>query len=207
MPREIRVATHSRPCCRPSIKEPRLARSREPSVSATARTSTPSAWLTVQFPFSQGAHMKAITAKIGLDGHFRGIKFVTRVLRDAGVEVVFLGFHNSAEQVVKAVVDEDAQLLALSFLSPDYLAHVRQIRELFDEQHIDDVRLIIGGLIDPDDHEELRRLGVDRVFGPGTTSEDINSYLAATFGGAELPGLRPPPPAGSRVASLQVGEE
>lgn len=125
--------------------------------------------------------MKAVTAKIGLDGHFRGIKFVTRVLRDAGVEVVFLGFHNSAERVVQTVVDEDAELLALSFLSPDYLAHVRRVRELLDEQGAQDVRVIVGGLVDPADLDRLSELGVDRVFGPETRSADINAYLASRF--------------------------
>lgn len=123
--------------------------------------------------------MKAVAAKIGLDGHYRGIKFVTRVLRDAGVEVVYLGFHNSAEHVARVVVDEDAALLALSFLSPDYLTQVRQVRELLVDQGAADVRIIVGGLVDPADGHELAGLGVDRVFGPETRSVDIVGYLSS----------------------------
>ena len=125
--------------------------------------------------------MKAVAAKIGLDGHYRGIKFVTRVLRDAGAEVVFLGFHNSAEQVARVVVDEDADLLALSFLSPDYMTHVRQVRENLVRSGAENVRIIVGGLIDPADHAELRTLGVDEVFGPETRAEQIVDYLARHF--------------------------
>jgi methylmalonyl-CoA mutase C-terminal domain/subunit len=131
--------------------------------------------------------MKAVAAKIGLDGHFRGIKFVTRVLRDAGVEVVFLGFHNSAEQVVHVVVDEDATLLALSFLSPDYLTHVRRVRELLDQRGVHDVHIIVGGLVDPADVAELHQLGVDQVFGPETGSGEIVDYLSRQFVTRELP--------------------
>jgi methylmalonyl-CoA mutase C-terminal domain/subunit len=119
--------------------------------------------------------MKAVTAKIGLDGHFRGIKFVTRVLRDAGVEVVYLGFHNSAEQVARVVVDEDAHLLALSFLSPEGAT---------------DVHVIIGGLVDPHDGAELKTLGVDRIFGPETKASQITDYLAEQFG--DEPVVHPP---------------
>jgi methylmalonyl-CoA mutase C-terminal domain/subunit len=126
--------------------------------------------------------MKAVTAKIGLDGHFRGIKFVTRVLRDAGAEVVYLGFHNSPEQVARVVVDEDAQLLALSFLSPDYMTHVRLLRELLVREGASDVRIIIGGLIDPADGAELETLGVDRIFGPETKATQITDYLLEQFG-------------------------
>jgi methylmalonyl-CoA mutase C-terminal domain/subunit len=127
--------------------------------------------------------MKAVTAKIGLDGHFRGIKFVTRVLRDAGLEVVYLGFHNSAEHVVRVVVDEDARLLALSFLSPDYMTHVRHVRELLNVEGSTDVHIIIGGLVDPQDSGELGTLGVDRIFGPESRAAQITEYLATEFAG------------------------
>jgi methylmalonyl-CoA mutase C-terminal domain/subunit len=104
------------------------------------------------------------------------------VLRDAGVEVVYLGFHNSPEQVSRVVVDEDAVLLALSFLSPDYLTHVRRVRELLDREGASDVHIIIGGLIDPADSAELASLGVDRVFGPETKAAEIVAYLADQLG-------------------------
>lgn len=134
--------------------------------------------------------MKAVAAKIGLDGHFRGIKFVTRVLRDAGLEVVYLGFHNSAEQVARVVVDEDAHLLALSFLSPDYMTHVRRVRELLNAEGAVAVHIIIGGLVDPEDAQELTNLGVDRIFGPETRASQITDYLASQFGD-ELAGQPP----------------
>lgn len=121
--------------------------------------------------------MKAVTAKIGLDGHYRGIKFVSRVLRDYGAEVVFLGFHKSASAVAQVAVDEDADLIALSFLSPDYMSHVKDLHEALKAMGGHDIVLILGGLVDPDDHEQLRTLGVDRVFGLETKASDLIDYL------------------------------
>lgn len=117
--------------------------------------------------------MKAVAAKVGLDGHYRGIKFVARVLRDAGLEVVYLGLHSSPEQVVRVTIDEDARLIALSFLSADYRAHVPRICALLREAGASDVHVILGGLIDPADHEMLKQAGVSAIFGPETRAQEI----------------------------------
>lgn len=126
--------------------------------------------------------MKVVAAKLGLDGHYRGIKFVTRVLRDAGAEVVYLGFHKSAGQVARVAIDEDAELVALSFLSPDYMEHVAALRERLTELGGDSVGIILGGLVDPDDRDALKELGVDRVFGPETRATELLDYLGERYG-------------------------
>jgi methylmalonyl-CoA mutase, C-terminal domain len=125
--------------------------------------------------------VKAVVAKIGLDGHYRGVKFVARTLAHEGAEVVYLGANQTVEDVVHAVVQEDAALVALSFLSPDYRQHVPALLEGLAAAGVADVVVVVGGLITESDTPELLRLGVRRIFGPGTTSAEIRAFLAETF--------------------------
>jgi methylmalonyl-CoA mutase C-terminal domain/subunit len=128
------------------------------------------------------ATVKAVVAKIGLDGHYRGVKFVARTLANEGAEVVYLGANRTVEDVVHAVVQEDAQLVALSFLSPDYRQHVPEFLRQLAAVGAEDVVVVVGGLVADDDKPMLVEAGVRGVFGPGTTSADIRSFLVETFG-------------------------
>jgi methylmalonyl-CoA mutase C-terminal domain/subunit len=126
-------------------------------------------------------NVKAVVAKIGLDGHYRGVKFVARTLTGEGVEVVYLGANQTVEDVVQAVVQEDAQLVALSFLSPDYRQHVPELLEQLGAAGVTDVVVVVGGLVADDDRPMLAAAGVREVFGPATTSRDIHDFLVQTF--------------------------
>jgi methylmalonyl-CoA mutase C-terminal domain/subunit len=130
---------------------------------------------------SAGAGVKAVVAKIGLDGHYRGVKFVARTLANEGAEVVYLGANQTVEDVVQAVLQEDAQLVALSFLSPDYREHVPELLRQLADAGITDLVVVVGGLIADDDRSMLAAAGVREVFGPATTSRDIHAFLARTF--------------------------
>ncbi len=129
-------------------------------------------------------HIKAVAAKIGLDGHYRGIKFVARSLTEIGAEVVYLGANQHVEQVVAAAVQEDADLIALSFLSPDYRQHVPALMEKLRAAGAGQVVVVVGGLISESDVPMLTAAGVSRIFGPGTTSKDIAGFVSDTFSGA-----------------------
>jgi methylmalonyl-CoA mutase C-terminal domain/subunit len=130
--------------------------------------------------------IKAVVAKIGLDGHYRGVKFVARSLTNEGVEVVYLGANQTVEDVVQAIVQEDAQLVALSFLSPDYRQHVPELLRQLGAAGVTDVVVVVGGLISEDDEPMLASAGVRRIFGPATTSRDIHEFLADVFPAAPV---------------------
>lgn len=130
---------------------------------------------------SAGAAIKAVVAKIGLDGHYRGVKFVARTLTNEGAEVVYLGANQTVEDVVSAVVQEDAQLVALSFLSPDYRHHVPELLRQLDAAGVRDVVVVVGGLVADDDRPMLESAGVRGIFGPATTARDIHDFLVTTF--------------------------
>jgi methylmalonyl-CoA mutase C-terminal domain/subunit len=131
------------------------------------------------------SRVKAVVAKIGLDGHYRGVKFVARTLVNEGVEVVYLGANQTVETVVRTAEQEDAQLIALSFLSPDYRQHVPELLLALQDASLEDVVVVVGGLIAEDDREVLERAGVRAVFGTATTSRDIHDFLRETFAGVE----------------------
>jgi methylmalonyl-CoA mutase C-terminal domain/subunit len=128
--------------------------------------------------------VKAVVAKIGLDGHYRGVKFVARTLADQGAEVVYLGANQTVEDVVHAVVQEDADLVALSFLSPDYRQHIPVLMEQLQTAGATDVVVALGGLIADDDKPTMEAIGVSRIFGPATTAADIATFLQETFSAA-----------------------
>jgi methylmalonyl-CoA mutase C-terminal domain/subunit len=122
--------------------------------------------------------IRVIVAKVGLDGHDRGAKVVARALRDAGMEVVYTGLHQTPEQIAEAVLEEDADALGISILSGAHMTLVPQILELLRERGLDEVCVVVGGTIPGDDAEALRALGVAEVFTPGSPTSAIVEYLS-----------------------------
>ncbi len=124
-------------------------------------------------------HMRVVIAKPGLDGHDRGAKVIARALRDAGMEVIYTGLHQTPEQIVETVLEEDANALGISVLSGAHMTLVPRIMELMRERGIDDVCVVVGGTIPPDDAEALRAMGVSEVFTPGSPTSAIVDFLSA----------------------------
>ena len=121
--------------------------------------------------------IRVVIAKPGLDGHDRGAKIVARALRDAGMEVVYTGLHQTPEQIVETVVQEDADAVGLSVLSGAHMTLFARLAELMDERGIDDVVVFGGGIIPDEDIPELERLGVGRIFTPGATTTEIVEWV------------------------------
>jgi methylmalonyl-CoA mutase cobalamin-binding domain/chain len=118
-----------------------------------------------------------VLAKVGLDGHDRGIKVVARGLRDAGFHVIYAGLWQSPEAVVRAVADEDADWLGLSILSGAHMTLVPRVIELLKQAKLDDVGLLVGGIIPEADVAPLKQMGVASIFGPGTAISEIVDFL------------------------------
>ncbi len=125
--------------------------------------------------------IRVVVAKPGLDGHDRGVKVVARAYRDAGMEVIYTGLHQTPEQIVDAVVQEDADVLGLSILSGAHDALVPRILELMRENGTDDVLVLVGGIIPDEDAALLKNLGVAEVFGPGTDTDEIVRFTRANL--------------------------
>ena len=123
--------------------------------------------------------IRVVVAKVCLDGHDRGAKVVARALRDAGMEVIYTGLHQTPEQVVAAVVEEDAQAVGLSVHSGAHLTLFPRVAELLREAGADDVLVFGGGIIPPEDVETLRSQGVAAVFTPGTPMVGIVDWVRA----------------------------
>jgi methylmalonyl-CoA mutase C-terminal domain/subunit len=121
-------------------------------------------------------------AKPGLDGHDRGAKVVARALRDAGMEVVYTGLHQTPEQIVETVVQEDADAVGLSVLSGAHMTLFARLTELMRERGVDDVVVFGGGIIPDEDVPELERLGVAGIFTPGATTTDIVDWVRTHVG-------------------------
>ncbi|HET6795405.1 MAG TPA: cobalamin B12-binding domain-containing protein [Acidimicrobiales bacterium] len=120
---------------------------------------------------------RVVVAKPGLDGHDRGAKVIARALRDAGFEVIYTGLHQTPEQVVQAVIQEDADALGLSLLSGAHMTLVPRIIEVLRDQGADDVLVVCGGIIPEDDIPRLKEVGVAEVFGPGAPLPAIAAWL------------------------------
>jgi methylmalonyl-CoA mutase C-terminal domain/subunit len=125
-----------------------------------------------------GTHViRVLVAKPGLDGHDRGAKVIARALRDAGMEVVYTGLHQTPDQIVDAALQEDVDVLALSILSGAHPTLVPRIMELVRENELDDMLVLLGGIIPDDDVQEMLDTGVAQVFGPGTDTQDIVKFI------------------------------
>ena len=116
-------------------------------------------------------------AKPGLDGHDRGAKIIARALRDAGMEVIYTGLHQTPEQIVETAVQEDADAVGISILSGAHMTLVPRILDGLREAGVDDVLVLVGGTIPGEDAEELKRLGVAAVFTPGAPTSEIVEFL------------------------------
>jgi methylmalonyl-CoA mutase C-terminal domain/subunit len=127
------------------------------------------------------APYRVVVAKPGLDGHDRGAKVIARALRDAGFEVIYTGLHQTPEQVVQAVVQEDADAVGLSLLSGAHMTLVPRVVELLREQGAEDVLVVAGGIIPEADIPALKKLGVAEVFGPGAPLPAIADWLRAAL--------------------------
>jgi methylmalonyl-CoA mutase, C-terminal domain len=123
--------------------------------------------------------IKVVVAKPGLDGHDRGAKVIARSLRDAGMEVVYTGIFQTAQSIVRTVLEEDAQVLGISSLAGAHLEYTGEILQLLREAGLDDVLVLVGGTIPSADAAELRRLGVAGVFTPGTTTSSVIEFIEA----------------------------
>jgi methylmalonyl-CoA mutase C-terminal domain/subunit len=126
--------------------------------------------------------IRVVIAKPGLDGHDRGAKVVARALRDAGMEVVYTGLHQTPEQIVETVVQEDADAVGLSVLSGAHMTLFARLAELMREREVDDVVVFGGGIIPDEDIPELQRLGVAKVFTPGATTTEIVDWVRSNVG-------------------------
>jgi methylmalonyl-CoA mutase, C-terminal domain len=123
--------------------------------------------------------MRVVVAKPGLDGHDRGAKVVARALRDAGMEVIYTGLHQTPEQIVETVIQEDADAVGLSVLSGAHMTLFRRVIELLRERDAEDVVVFGGGIIPDADIPELARLGVAKIFTPGATTQSIVDWVRA----------------------------
>ncbi|MBD3180611.1 MAG: methylmalonyl-CoA mutase [Candidatus Latescibacteria bacterium] len=124
-----------------------------------------------------GKMIRVLVAKPGLDGHDRGAKVVANALKDAGMEVIYTGLHQTPELIAEAAVQEDVDVVGLSILSGAHMTLFPRIMELLKEKGGGDIMVFGGGIIPAEDVEELEKFGVARVFGPGTDTNDIVSFL------------------------------
>ena len=121
--------------------------------------------------------IRVVIAKPGLDGHDRGAKIIARALRDAGMEVIYTGLHQTPEQIVETAIQEDADAVGVSILSGAHMTLVPRIVEGLRENGADDVLVVVGGTVPPEDAEDLKGRGVAEVFGPGASTGDIVGFL------------------------------
>jgi methylmalonyl-CoA mutase C-terminal domain/subunit len=127
------------------------------------------------------APVRIVLAKVGLDGHDRGVKVVARALRDAGYEVIYTGLRQTPEMVVDAALQEDAQVIGLSLLSGAHMTLIPRTMEVLKEKQAEDIVLFAGGIIPEDDVPKLKELGVAEIFGPGTPLQAIVDWLREKF--------------------------
>ena len=121
--------------------------------------------------------IRVVVAKPGLDGHDRGAKIIARALRDAGMEVIYTGLHQTPEQIAETAIQEDADAVGLSILSGAHMTLVPRVVELLADQGASDVVVTVGGTIPADDVPELKRLGVAEVFTPGASTDEIVEFV------------------------------
>jgi methylmalonyl-CoA mutase C-terminal domain/subunit len=125
--------------------------------------------------------IRVLVAKPGLDGHDRGAKVVAAALRDAGMEVIYTGLHQTPEMIANAAIQEDVDVVGLSILSGAHMTLFPRVRELLNEQDRDDILITGGGIIPREDMEELTRRGIGKLFGPGTPTGELVEYIRGWF--------------------------
>lgn len=120
---------------------------------------------------------RILIAKPGLDGHDRGAKVIARALRDAGMEVIYTGLRQTPDMIAEAALQEDVDIVGLSILSGAHLTLVPRVREAMNARELQDVPMLVGGIIPDEDKPALQAMGVAGVFGPGTSTEDIRDFI------------------------------
>jgi methylmalonyl-CoA mutase C-terminal domain/subunit len=128
------------------------------------------------------APIRVVVAKPGLDGHDRGAKVIARALRDAGMEVIYTGLHQTPEQIVETALQEDADLIGLSVLSGAHMTLFRKLVELLQERHATDIVVFGGGIIPDADIPLLEEIGVAKIFTPGTRTSDVVAWVNQAVG-------------------------
>jgi methylmalonyl-CoA mutase C-terminal domain/subunit len=128
-------------------------------------------------PVAVARKIRVVIAKPGLDGHDRGAKIIARALRDAGMEVIYTGLHQTPEQIVETAVQEDADAVGISILSGAHMTLVPRILELLRENEAEDVLVVVGGTIPREDAEELEQQGVAGIFTPGAPTSEIVEFI------------------------------
>ena len=131
---------------------------------------------------ASGRRLRVVVAKPGLDGHDRGAKIIARALRDAGMEVIYTGLHQTPEEIVETVIQEDADAVGLSILSGAHMTLVPRVVSQLREHGVDDVLVTVGGTIPSEDVASLKQLGVAEVFTPGASTEAIVEFIEASCG-------------------------
>ncbi|MDQ3485066.1 MAG: cobalamin B12-binding domain-containing protein [Actinomycetota bacterium] len=126
------------------------------------------------------APIRVVVAKPGLDGHDRGAKVIARALRDAGMEVVYTGLHQTPDQIVETAIQEDADIIGLSVLSGAHMTLFKKVMQLLTEREATDIVVFGGGIIPQDDIPLLRDIGVARIFTPGTKTHDVVTWVNET---------------------------
>ncbi|MFO7890912.1 MAG: cobalamin B12-binding domain-containing protein [bacterium] len=129
-----------------------------------------------------GRKIKILLGKPGLDGHDRGIKVIARALRDAGMEVIYTGLHQSPEMIVEAAIQEDVDAIGLSILSGAHMSLFKRVRDLMEKNRIEDTLLFGGGIIPDKDIAKLKKIGVGQIFTPGVSTEEIIKYIKDRVG-------------------------
>lgn len=124
-------------------------------------------------------NIRVLVAKPGLDGHDRGAKVVARALRDEGFEVIYTGLHQTPDQIVNSAIQEDVNVIGLSILSGAHMTLFDKVLKLLKKNKVKDLLIVGGGIIPDDDKKELKKMGVAEIFGPGTPTSDIASYIRA----------------------------
>jgi methylmalonyl-CoA mutase, C-terminal domain len=130
--------------------------------------------------------MRVLVAKPGLDGHDRGAKVIARALRDAGMEVIYTGLRQTPEMIVNAALQEDVQVIGLSILSGAHNAIVPRVMDLLKQNKMDDVLLIVGGIIPDQDIDALKKAGVAAIFQPGTSMDEIVKFIRGNARSAQV---------------------
>jgi methylmalonyl-CoA mutase C-terminal domain/subunit len=126
--------------------------------------------------------IRVVLAKVGLDGHDRGVKVIARAMRDAGFEVIYTGLRQTPEMVVEAAIQEDVDAIGISSLAGAHMTIFSRVVKLLKEKGAEHILVFGGGIIPKDEAEELYRLGVGKLFGPGTTTEETVDYLRQAAG-------------------------
>ena len=129
---------------------------------------------------SKKGKIRILIAKPGLDGHDRGAKVIARALRDAGMEVIYTGLRQSPEDIVEAAIQEDVQFIGLSILSGAHNHIFPKVVELLKERKVDDIRIIAGGIIPDKEIPKWKKMGIEAIFGPGSSTTEIIDYINGT---------------------------